>query len=955
MNSKRNFTNNSWKSFNWLLAALALAFTMPARAGTQPAAIPFSDIGARATANYQGDALGVTARADGARLRCGFQKLEGHATPEGLWLESTKPGAAGRFRLVAVTVGRGGSRARQSSLTETASSGRSGMSVATVPQGDQAPSGAPCTHGAASFFEMPLLTELETTFSDVPFYRHAAPNGAIPCPSQGTQTLARTGTVSVDDKLVRFTRPGLTEEYSVSVDGVRQDFIIESPPLNPSPSALNPQPSTLNHSAGDLRVELALSGARAEATASGARLTLEGSGRALAYSRLRVEDATGRELTARLEVLSPDRLAVTVADANALYPVRIDPTFSDADWVSLNSLPGANWRVYAIAVDGSGNVYAGGGFTAIGTVTGSIAKWDGHTWSALGSGVNGDVNALTVNGTNLYAGGWFTTAGGVTANGIARWDGHAWSALGSGMNDYGSVDALAVSGTNLYAGGQFTTAGGVSASYTAKWDGHGWSALGSGLNSCVNALAVSGTNLYAGGQFTTAGGVPANYIAKWDGHAWSALGLGVEGGVYPYVSTLAVVGTNLYAGGSFTSAGRAAATNVAQWNGSYWSALGSGVNGTVYALGVSGNDLYAGGLFTTAGGVLVNNIAEWDGSAWSALGSGVSSFVNALAVSGTHLYVGGSFATAGGVPAYSIAKWDGSAWSALGSGMGGGVSEFLTVYALAVSGTNLYAGGTFNTAGMVAANNIAKWDGSAWSAFGAVTGGYYPSIKALAVSGTNLYVGGGFTTAGGVPANSIAEWNGRTWSALGSGVDGGVTALAVSGTDLYVGGGFTTAGGVWATNIAKWNGSSWSALGSGLVWGGFPFTHVLSVDALAVSGTNLYASGTWGTMIGVFGGYLFKWDGSTWSSLGSGIGDGGYGVVYSLAASGTDLYVGGSFTTAGGVAATNIAKWDGSTWSALGSGIPGGAHGEGGVVNALAVIGTNLWFIREVPAWSYED
>ena len=124
-----------------------------------------------------GDALGVTATADGARLRCGFQKLDGHATPEGLWLESTKPGG-GQLRLVAVAVGRGGSRARPCALTEAASSGRSGMSIVTVPQGDQAPLGAPCTHDAASFFDMPLLTELETPFSDVPFYRHAAPNGA---------------------------------------------------------------------------------------------------------------------------------------------------------------------------------------------------------------------------------------------------------------------------------------------------------------------------------------------------------------------------------------------------------------------------------------------------------------------------------------------------------------------------------------------------------------------------------------------------------------------------------------------------------------------------------------------------------------------------------------------------------------------------------------------------------
>ena len=175
MNTKPNFTNNSWNSFNWLLAALALGLIVPARAETQPAAIPFSDIGARATAGYQGDALGVTATAGGARLRCGFQKLEGLATPEGLWLESTKPGAVGKLRLTATALGRAG------------------------------------------------LSTLNP---------------------QPSTALATTSTVSVQDKLVGFTRPGLTEEYSVSVDGVRQDFVIAMPPAG----------------AGDLRVELALSG-----------------------------------------------------------------------------------------------------------------------------------------------------------------------------------------------------------------------------------------------------------------------------------------------------------------------------------------------------------------------------------------------------------------------------------------------------------------------------------------------------------------------------------------------------------------------------------------------------------------------------------------------------------------------------------------------------------------------
>jgi hypothetical protein len=498
---------------------------------------------------------------------------------------------------------------------------------------------------------MPLLTELETTFSDVPFYRHAAPNGATACLRQGAQTLARTGKVSVEDKLVRFTRPGLTEEYSVSVDGVRQDFIIESPPLNP-------QPSTLNQSAGDLRVELALSGARAEAASGGARLRLEGSGRALAYSRLRVEDATGRELTARLEVLSPDRLAVSVADANATYPVRIDPTFSDADWVSLGS--GMNNWVNALAVSGT-NLYAGGYFTnAGGAPANYIAKWDGGAWSVLGSGVSGEnttVNALAVSGTNLYAGGYFTNAGGVSANCIAKWDGSTWSALGSGLGPIGNswVNALAVSGTNLYAAGWFTNAGGVLVTNIAKWDGSAWSALGSGIGGYVYALAVSGTNLYAGGLFTTAGGVSANCIAKWDGSAWSAVGSGIAGstpnGSFPSVHGLAVSGTDLYAGGYFSTAGGVPPTSancIAKWDGSVWSALGTGMDERVYALAVSETNLYAGGWFTTAGGAPANYIAKWDGSAWSALGSAVNNMVNALAADGAgHLFVGGDFSLAG--------------------------------------------------------------------------------------------------------------------------------------------------------------------------------------------------------------------------------------------------------------------------------------------------------------------
>ena len=126
--------------------------------------------------------------------------------------------------------------------------------------------------------------------------------------------------------------------------------------------------------------------------------------------------------------------------------------------------------------------------------------------------------------------------------------------------------------------------------------------------------------------------------------------------------------------------------------------------------------------------------------------------------SGPALYAGGDFTTAGGVAANRIAKWDGSSWSALGQR-----DERLRVHALAVfddgSGPALYAGGDFTTAGGVAANRIAKWDGTSWSALGQRD--WTARVCALAVfddgSGPALYAGGDFTTAGGVRGEQHRE------------------------------------------------------------------------------------------------------------------------------------------------------------------------------------------------------
>ena len=742
------------------------------------------------------------------------------------------------------------------------------------------------------------------------------------------------GKVSVDGQLARITHPSLVEELTTSADGVRQDFVLPERPTG----------------SGDLALDLAFDGAALAQKGGAIGLTLS-QGRELLYHKLLVSDSAGKSLAAHFELLDTGHVRIVVADAGAIYPVRIDPVVADANWAVIPGTgpTGLSSYINALTWDGTNHtLYVGGGFTLAGGVANTtyIAKWDGSTWSSLGTGVNNVVQALAWDGTNLYAGGYFTTAGGVTVNRIAKWNStsNTWSALGTGTN--GTVFALAWDGTNhtLYAGGNFTTAGGVTVNLIAKWDGSTWSALGTGMSgNYINSLAWDGTNLYASGYFATAGGVTVNHIAKWNGNAWSALGTGMNNDVY----ALAWDGTNnnLYAGGKFTAAGGVLNTKyIAKWDGTTWSALGTGISSGSYVevLAWDGTNLYVGGKFTNAGGVSASNIAKWNSaSSWSALGTGVNNTVYGLAWDGTNLYAGGDLTTAGGVPANYIAKWYGgtNTWSALDTG----IDNYIT--AQTWDGTNLYIGGGFTTAGGVANTKyIAKWDGSAWSALGTGTDDI---VFALALDGTtnNLYVGGQFNTAGGATNTmDIAKWHESTgggdlsaWSALGTGINNAVWALAWDGTnhDLYAGGAFTTAGGNGANYIAKWhengNNSAWSALGSGLN---------KYVDALAWDGTNtLYVGGDFTLAGGVTNTtHIAKWNGSAWSALGTGI----TGIYTgALAWDGTNLYVGGDFTTAGGVANTKcIAKWNSTTnvWSALGTGLNYKA-------NALALVGTKLYAV----------
>ncbi len=303
----------------------------------------------------------------------------------------------------------------------------------------------------------------------------------------------------------------------------------------------------------------------------------------------------------------------------------------------------------------------------------------------------------------------------------------------------------------------------------------------------------------------------------------------------------------------------------------------------------TGSALYVGGTFGGAGATSLNHIGRWRGDAWEPVGQGFGGDVRYLCAfddgTGPKLYAAGSFLS----PAGGIAVWNGSTWNPLPAGpccptlSGGGHAAYLccTVYdPPGPTPAGLYLGGTI-------AGGVVRYDATGWSTVGSGFGNagcpFGPAqVTALAVhdagSGPALFAGGLFTS----PGNAIARWNGSSWSPLGSGLAGGLLCPGVGdllsfddghGPGLYVAGTFSSAGGVPGTNaIVRWNGQSWSAVGSGFV----AVNGFASASALALHD-----------------------DGS-----------------------GTALYAGGSFNVVGGPVTNNVARWNGTSWSALGSGLP---------------------------------
>ena len=366
----------------------------------------------------------------------------------------------------------------------------------------------------------------------------------------------------------------------------------------------------------------------------------------------------------------------------------------------------------------------------------------------------------------------------------------------------------------VYVGGFFATVnGGTTRHYAAAFDPASGAATAwnPAPNAEVYAIGLVGSTVYLGGAFTTVAGQARSGAAAVDDAAgttptgWNPK---INGSVYQ----LAVSGSSIYAAGSFQTVNDTTSRdNVALFNASTGAPIGGFapvVGGDVFALGVSGSTVAAGGAFRAVGSgdplrFRRDNLGALD------LGTGQSTtwdpdandVVFALAVSGSTVYAGGGFTRVNG----SVTR---NALAAFGATDAGALpwnpNLNGNVFALTVLGSTVYAGGDFTLAQGLTRNRLAAFAaGGAGTALAIWNPSANGAVYSLDAWNNTVYIGGDFTTVTGLTRTRLAavDTTGtlRSWN---PGANDIVYALTHSGSTEYAGGAFTTAGGDLARKAA---------------------------------------------------------------------------------------------------------------------------------------------------------
>jgi outer membrane protein assembly factor BamB len=580
--------------------------------------------------------------------------------------------------------------------------------------------------------------------------------------------------------------------------------------------------------------------------------------------------------------------------------------------------------VSAIVADGNGGWFVGGSFESFAgsrcpnlvhvLASGSVER----RWCPR---PDGGVGTLARTGRKLYVAGGFSQVAGAGRTGLAALDTRSGRALPFRVRLGASpaihpvqVFAMVAGAKTVFLAGVFASVDGHVARRLAAVSARSgrlqWSAQPDGR---ADALALARGRLFVGGFFEHVNGEPRPAVAALDPRSGHLLNWQPQKLPHLAVYTLAASPSAVYIGGpAGVGLTRRSVLAVSPETGRIlWEGRYAGSDGPS-AIALSGRRVIVAGSDIRALSKAAGRPLRWHVR--------TDRDVAAVAVSGSRLAAGGTFqSVAPGVSRESLGGVNGSSgrptsWTAIRDSR----SDFLRLEALAAVGDTLYVGGEFERIDGHPRNGLAALDlrtGALepWTTpvqFGWCSDGY--AGCALAAGNGALYLAvGGTVVAVDASTGATLPWNPAP--------NLGVISLAVSGSTVYLGGDFTRIKGGGHPYLAAVDATS-----------GAPLTWRPRLDgpvtAVALQATTLYVGGRF-THVGSAArdhlaafdtttGALLPWNPRPTSGAGTNMATQTYFPITTIVPAGPTIYIAGVFEHIGGADRHNLAALDATTGNA---------------------------------------
>jgi hypothetical protein len=293
--------------------------------------------------------------------------------------------------------------------------------------------------------------------------------------------------------------------------------------------------------------------------------------------------------------------------------------------------------------------------------------------------------------------------------------------------------------------------------------------------------------------------------------------------------------------------------------------------------------IFAGTITQAGGNVTVNRIASYNPSTgeFARMGAGISPGGNVIDVgvlADNSLVIAGSFSS-------GVKRWDGTEWMPISAGGPTMGADPGVVTAMAVSGMDICAVGTFSAWNGVPVAGLARWNGSAWGAFGSAPADVFDvaiDAQGREVTGERNFArrfGGGAFTAN---VTGLTQTVNRVWS--------------MGGDRLAATGQFTAINGVAANRAAWFNGLAWSPMA-------FSSPNITFTGPVVVAANGEIFAGGSGGVLNQHG--VLRFRNNQWEPFATGLN--GSITAMTITPNG-DLFVAGNFTSAGGLPAAKLAR-----------------------------------------------